>query len=322
MNEFDLIRKIDQLTADSSDVKIGIGDDAAVVPNFKNKDVITTVDTLCEGIHFKRSTLRLYDIGYKALAVNLSDIAAMGGKPRYYLVSLAISSDWEQDELLDIYRGMNDLANHYNVILIGGDSVTSKSGLTISITVLGEIETDHSLLRSSAREGDVAFVSGILGESRAGLEILLEQDFNERNRLTMAHQRPEPQVILGQLLKDSGYRVSLNDISDGLSSEVWELAEASHVSFCLKEDKIPISKEAEKLFGKQKALDFALNGGEDFQLVGTVEKSKWPDIEAAAKEKGLSLTAIGTVEGGSPSVFMRRQNGERIPLKQGGYRHQ
>ncbi|AXF57395.1 thiamine-phosphate kinase [Salicibibacter kimchii] len=327
MHEFDLIRQIEPFAADHKDVKVGIGDDAAVTSSYAHKDVISCVDTICEGIHFKRSTLHLSDIGYKALAVNLSDIAAMGGMPRYYIVSLAMSPDWQEEEILEIYRGMNALAQHYGIILIGGDTVSSQNGLMVSVTVLGEIEKNRSLLRSSAREGDIVFVSGTLGDSRGGLELLLSRESavprtEQENALVGIHQRPEPQIALGQLLKESGCRIALNDISDGLSSETWELAEASNVCICLEEENIPVSEDATNLFGKQKGYEYALNGGEDFQLVGTVAKTHWPTIQSAAKEKGIRLSAIGSVEQeGSPQVLMQK-NGERTVIKRAGYRHQ
>ncbi|QQK79205.1 thiamine-phosphate kinase [Salicibibacter cibi] len=326
MHEFDLIRQIDSFAADHDDVKVGIGDDAAVTSSNAYKDMISCVDTICEGIHFKRSTLHLSDIGYKALAVNLSDIAAMGGTPRYYLVSLGIPAEWDQEEILEIYRGMNDLAKRYGVILIGGDTVSAQNGLMISVTVLGEIETNRSLLRNSARVGDIVFASGTLGASRGGLDLLLSQGLTahrteEEKALVIVHQRPDPQVTLGELLKESGFRIALNDISDGLSSEIWELAEASNVCICLEEEKIPISADAIKLFGKQSAYEYALNGGEDFQLVGTVAKTHWPTIQSTAKEKGIRLSAIGSVEHeGDSQVFMQK-NGERTRIKRTGYRH-
>ncbi|QDI92535.1 thiamine-phosphate kinase [Salicibibacter halophilus] len=327
MHEFDLIRQIDSFAADHEDVKVGIGDDAAVTSSHAHKDVISCVDTICEGIHFKRSTLHLSDIGYKALAVNLSDIAAMGGTPRYYLVSLAMSPEWKQEEILEIYRGMNDLAERYGVLLIGGDTVSAQHDLMISVTVLGEIEKSRSLLRSSAREGDVVFASGTLGDSRGGLDLLLSGGLTaprteQEHALVGVHQRPEPQLTLGQLLKESGCRIALNDISDGLSSESWELAEASRVCICLEEEKIPVSENATKLFGNETAYEYALTGGEDFQLVGTVAKSDWPAIASAAKEKGIRLSAIGSVtQEGAPQVLMQK-NGERTAIKRAGYRHQ
>ncbi|MBB6451022.1 thiamine-monophosphate kinase [Geomicrobium halophilum] len=326
MDEFDLIRKIDHLTKDGEDVEVGIGDDAAVVSGFENNRLISCVDTLCEDVHFKRSTLKLTDIGYKALAVNLSDIAAMGGIPRYYLVSLAIPADWDEAEIIEIYRGMNELADRYQVTLIGGDSVTSKGPLTISVTVLGEIEKDHALLRSTSQEGDVVFVSGALGKSSAGLDILFSKGLEgkrsaDEEELVFAHQRPCPQVELGRMLMKSGVRIALNDISDGLSAEIWELAEASRARICLEEDKIPVSKEAINIFGKSGALEYALNGGEDFQLVGTVAREHWSAIQLNAYENGITLSAIGTVAGRGSEVLIQKNN-EWMPLKRAGYRHQ
>ncbi|QQK75237.1 thiamine-phosphate kinase [Salicibibacter cibarius] len=323
MHEFDLIRQIDSFTTAHEDVKVGIGDDAAVTSSSAHKDMISCVDTICEGVHFKRSTLHLSDIGYKALAVNLSDIAAMGGTPRYYLVSLSISEDWKQEEILEIYRGMNDLANRYDVLLIGGDTVSAQNGLVISVTVLGEIEKNCSLLRSAACEGDIVFASGTLGDSRGGLELLLSQGLTgEEHALVGVHQRPEPQLTLGQLLKESGFRIALNDISDGLSSEIWELAEASNVCICLEEKNIPVSEDAIKLFGKQTAYEYALTGGEDFQLVGTVAKAHWPTIQSTAQEKGIRLSAIGSVEQEGASQVLMQKNGERTRIKRAGYRHE
>ncbi|MFB4162122.1 thiamine-phosphate kinase [Geomicrobium sp. JSM 1781026] len=321
MDEFRLIERIHNTIEDKQPgVRVGIGDDAAIIQPNAELETICCVDTLCEGVHFKRSTMKPADIGYKALAVNISDVAAMGGKPKYYLVSIAVPRGWSDDEVLEIYDGMQSLAQQQGVHLIGGDSVTSKSELYISVTVLGEVAKGRALLRSSARVGDVVFVTGSLGGSAAGLEQLLNQDANPNKAFVEAHQRPLMHTGVAQMFTENSTRMALNDISDGLSSEIWEIAESSDVHIELEESNIPMPELMEETFGRELSLRFAFNGGEDFQLLGTVSKEDWPRIAEEAKRIGDPLTIIGHVIGKGADVTLNSTT-QKTRLVREGYTH-
>ena len=275
----------------------GIGDDAALFRQDGNFNMIACVDTMVEDIHFKKSTMRPFHIGHKALAVNLSDIAAMGGRPTYYLVSLAVpQKGWTQDELHGIYEGMSMLADKFSVDLIGGDTVSSSSSLMITVTVLGQVETNRMLLRKNAEPGDVVFVTGTLGGAAAGLFLLLKKGIDydysdDEKKLLSEHQMPEPQIEAGRLFAGSGFRISLNDISDGIASEANELAEMSGTTFILNYDLIPVNNVLTRLFLK-KMEQFVLYGGEDFELLGTVASENWPLLKRTFDKASIPLTNL------------------------------
>ncbi|THE09631.1 thiamine-phosphate kinase [Bacillus timonensis] len=322
-DEFHFIDQIKPKRVSQSGLVAGIGDDAALFRPTSHMEQIICMDTMVEGVHFNSHTMNPYQIGYKALAVNISDIAAMGGIPTYYLVSIAIPKDWNEADLLSIYEGMAMLADKYAMDLIGGDTVSIAETLVITVTVLGEVETGKHFLRSQAKPGDVIFVTGTVGDSAAGLNVLLHNgiehtlsEFDEA--LIRKHQYPLPRVEFGRLLS-TFERVSLNDISDGLASEANEIAKASGVILQIDEDKIPFS-EAILTKYRDRALEFALYGGEDFELVGTMALSDWDILQKKASERGYILSKIGTVSDGGPAVFLNR-NGELQKLEMKGYNH-
>ncbi|MBD8070693.1 thiamine-phosphate kinase [Bacillus sp. PS06] len=320
-DEFSFINRIRPSTIHHQDTLVtGIGDDAAVyIPSPSQSQIICT-DTLVEEIHFTNQTMSPYQIGYKALAVNISDVAAMGGTPLYYLVSIAIPSNWSEQELLEIYNGMSEIATTYRMDLIGGDTVSSKNSLMITVTVIGETEKGRQLLRSHAKAGDVVFVTGTIGDSSAGLELLLERGRNggfneEESYLIHRHQYPNPRIEVGRMLSKME-RVSLNDISDGLASEANELAEASQVMITLEAELIPLSKELTNC-QVEHAIDKALFGGEDFELIGTMSQADWEILQQNGQ---TTLSKIGTVSDGNPGVVLK-QEGSLITLEKKGYNH-
>lgn len=321
-DEFSFIDRIRPKTIHQQDLLItGIGDDAAVYHPHPTTSQIICTDTLVEGIHFTNQTMSPFQIGYKALAVNISDIAAMGGTPLFYLVSIAIPKEWEEDGLFEIYKGMQNIADTYKMDLIGGDTVSSMHSLMITVTVIGETEKGKQLLRSQAKDGDIVFVTGTIGDSSAGLELLLSKgkDFNEYKKhekfLVERHQLPNPRVEIGRILSTLS-RVSLNDISDGISSEANEIAEASGVTLTLNADELPLSKELSEYAG-ERALNLALYGGEDFELIGTMSSDDWNILN----QKGQPLLKkVGYVTAGSPKVMLNKE-GALIPLEKKGYNH-
>ncbi len=319
-DEFEFIRKISPKQGLSQDVIVGIGDDAAIVRPIVGMDMIACTDTMVEDVHFKRETMSPFQIGYKALAANISDIAAMGGIPAFYLVSIVIPKHWAESEIVEIYEGMAFLADQHKMALIGGDTVSTKRPLVVNITVLGRVEQDRCLRRSSAKPGDLVFLTGTVGDSAAGLHILLSEKAMKEpyKQLIKKHQMPTPQTDAGRILVEiSG--VSANDISDGVASEARELAEASCVDIIIEEELIPLSTEI-KVFGAVQALQWDLFGGEDYELIGTASQEQWKDIQKAFMDLNLNVTKVGEVQKGSGKVFLKKLD-HIIELKKMGFNH-
>ncbi|WP_349409257.1 thiamine-phosphate kinase [Pseudalkalibacillus sp. SCS-8] len=320
-DEFDWIKSITPSKHFQSSLIEGIGDDAALVRTEAGMDDILCVDTMVESVHFSRQTMTPYHIGYKALAVNISDVAAMGGAPKFYLVSIGIPDKWSESELQQIYQGMAAIAETYEVDLIGGDTVSTKGPLVISVTIVGRVQEDRKLLRKNARPGDIVFLTGPVGVSAAGLECLLndEQPSRINKKLIRAHQMPMPQVEAGLLLSESGYRIALNDISDGLASEAHEIAEASQVGIKIDAERLPTIQEF-RSFSKAQVLDWMLYGGEDFQLVGTVSSKDWQSLKKLFDENDQSIYRIGEVIEG-PSMVKLIRGKEVYEIEKKGFNH-
>ncbi len=318
MDEFSFIDSIKQHSYRQSSLIKGIGDDAAVIR--PAMDVVTAVDTLVEDVHFSKTTMDAFHVGYRALAANISDLAAMGATPAFYLVSIVIPKDWGQDDLGQIFFGMKSLAKQYKMDLIGGDTVSGKE-LSLSITVIGYTLKDKARYRSSARPGDAVFVTGTLGDSQAGLHILTGSDrYLERDYFVNRHRMPTPRVEFASLLNDLS-RVALNDISDGIASEANEIAESSYVTMILDEKLIPTSSSF-KQFPIELQQKWKLYGGEDFELLGTVPIKDWDKVKRAAKLANTSITKIGHVEkeGRAGSVLLI-DNHKTVRLEKKGYTH-
>lgn len=325
-DEFAFIQSIIPQNEHQPSLIKGIGDDAALFqpkPGYVN---VVCVDTLVEDIHFTRDTLTPFQIGYKALAVNVSDLAAMGGIPLFYLVSIAIPANkWTKSELQSVYLGMNQLGSMFNMDLIGGDTVATVDRLIITVTAIGQVEKNRQFFRSEARAGDVVFVTGTVGAASAGLDLLLQKSntyepFNEDEKaLIEEHCHPLPQVHAGRLLAQLNCRVALNDLSDGIASEANELAEASQQTIIIDYDKIPkhpslVNYEPEEI------ERYILFGGEDFQLLGTIAPNKWKELQTLFQKNEVQVTAIGHVEAGEEAVLLLKDNVAN-PLDKSGYNH-
>ncbi|MGG1246761.1 thiamine-phosphate kinase [Bacillus spizizenii] len=323
MDEFDLIHSITPRTIHHSSVDVGIGDDAALYTAKHGVQEIVCVDTMVEDVHFKLHYSSPEDIGYKALAVNISDIAAMGGIPKFYLVSLAVPSKWTESEIKAMYEGMNELAKLYHMDLIGGDTVSTSDKLVVTVTVIGEIEKGRACLRSLARPNDIVFVTGEIGSSAAGLSLLLEKT-NPQNTSVATdyfinkHKRPQPKVSVGRLCS-SIKRAALNDISDGLASELNEIAEASSVSIEIDESILPVHPDLPKLHSNWK--EWALFGGEDFELTGTVTKEEWEVLKQECEIRQLPITKIGHVKEKTEFNVILKTEKTTMALEKKGYNH-
>lgn len=332
-DEFELIQWLnaDQRSA-SGRVRVGIGDDAAVVASEPDKEMVVTCDTMVDTVHFRSDTMTPFDVGHKALAANVSDIVAMGGNPRFALVSLAVSEDWSDDALKDMYRGIHAFSENYAVDVIGGDTVKTPDALCLSITLLGDVEKGRALQRSAACPGDKVFVTGWPGQSAAGLCYLTEVvPFHSRfpaipndvyEPLVRAHQRPEPRVEAGRRSLKAGVH-ALNDISDGVAGEAREIAEASHVQLHLEKERLPLSPPLSAFADLMKTdpVKWVLHGGEDFQLLGTVPTSKEDDLKKRLGEVHIPLTVIGDVREGPPAVFMKEKDRVARRIERKGYTH-
>ncbi|KYK21685.1 hypothetical protein AYK21_00465 [Thermoplasmatales archaeon SG8-52-2] len=306
IGEFGLINRITKKPKDK-DILVGIGDDAAVIKTKKGLQVLTT-DSLVEGDHFRREWFSPFQIGMKAVEINISDIASMGAIPKYVLVSFALPNDLEVDFVENIYKGMWKSCDKYNIEIIGGN-MTHSEKIVISITLIGEVDNKNLALRSGAKPGDLIFVSGHLGNGRAGLRIFQEEIKGFEN---VKKGYLEPKAQLKTALKLSQYVNSMIDISDGLAPEIRHICNESKCGAIIYKDKIPISEEVR---GAAKRLnedpyDYALFGGEDFELVYTVSKKNIENINGFL---------VGEIT--RKNDFLLSNKGKEKKLTKNGYDH-
>jgi thiamine-monophosphate kinase len=321
MDEFQFIDSIKQKYYKQPSVIKGIGDDAAILRH-TDEDTIVAMDTMVDEIHFSKKTTEPFHIGYRVLAANISDIAAMGGKPTSYLVSIAIPKSSTLEQLHEIYEGMSALADCFQMDLIGGDTVSSNV-LTITVTVIGTVKKDRVRYRSDAKIGDDIFVTGTLGDAACGLDVLLNErdNLNKYTDMIDRHRMPMPRVTFANACQTIS-RLSLNDISDGISSEANEIANASKVCLNINYEAIPKHHLLQE-FSKEKVEQWVLSGGEDFELVGTVAKSNWDQLVTIAEQTNTKVTKIGTVEEdptGNGVVLLSKENQTTV-LNKSGYTH-
>lgn len=335
MNEFDFIERI-RSRAESrgaaSELVRGIGDDAAVIKQFTGRDTLITSDLLVEDIDFRRETTSARSLGHKALAVSLSDIAAMGARPRWALIALGVPPDiWSRDFVDNFYDGFLSLADRYDVRVIGGDVSRTHEKIVIDSIVMGECAAGQSILRSGAKPGDHVFVTGSLGGSAAALRLLerglhLKNDHadNEESdsieQLLMRHLRPEPRVGWGLVLGEEGLATAMIDISDGLSSDLHHLSRESKVGATIELARLPVDPKLAIICGRR-ALDplmLALHGGEDFELLFTVAPENVTRLPA--KVDGVGLTRIGRMSESVTEVVVA-EAGRVWVLEPGGWQH-
>jgi thiamine-monophosphate kinase len=334
--EFDFINSLRQRVASSSitpqSLVCGIGDDAAVFRSASGKETVITADLLVEDIDFRRTTTPPYLLGHKSLAVSLSDIAAMGSRPQWSLVSVGVPDEvWQTDFVERLYDGLLDLANRYGVQLIGGDTSRTPDKIVIDSIVTGECSAGMAVMRSGAKPGDQIFVTGSLGAAAAGLRLiergahLAEQNLGDDDSQKLDHillrqLRPEPRVGWGIVLGEERLATSMIDLSDGLSSDLNRLCAGSGVGALIDSSLLPIDTRVVELCGRR-ALDplqLALHGGEDFELLFTVKPG---DISRLPRRvDGVEITCVGEIVSASEGV--RISEGSRIwELKPGGWKH-
>ena len=322
----DLLTKNIQLKNKST--ILGVGDDAAIIDT-QNRYQVISKDLLIEGVHFDVSYCPLKHIGYKAIAANLSDIAAMNAKPEQVLVGIAVSSRYTVEAIEEIYQGMYLCCERYGVDLVGGDTCSSTSGLCISVTVLGYAEPSKIVKRSTANENDLICVSGDLGAAYLGLLILEREkkvfledpknqpDLDSFDYLLERQLKPEPRLDIIKALQERNILpTSMIDISDGLASEILHICHNSKKGCCLYEEKIPID-----VLTYETAMDFelipstiALNGGEDYELLFTIKQS---DYEKVSQIKDISI--IGYITDEEAGNYLITNDKKSIPLRAQGW---
>ncbi len=276
---------------------VGMGDDAAVFELDAQRQGLATCDLLIEEIHFERSWISPWQLGYKSLAVNLSDIAAMGGIPRFALISLALSPRLPLSWLEEFYQGMGELAERRGVVIAGGDTCSSTK-IIINITVLGEVQKDELLLRSGAKVGNQILVTGTLGQAAAGLAILqTNQATAADSPLIQKQLQPQARCQEALVIAASGLATAMLDLSDGLAADIPNLTQSSQVGARVWLNRLPISsylKERAPGLGKR-AQELALCGGEDYELLLTAPPSAVAPLQKALADCNCPLTVIGEI---------------------------
>ncbi len=331
LGEFGLI---DRLTADmkilnKSTLK-SVGDDAAVIDH-SGKLTLIAKDLLIEGVHFDMSYTPLKHLGYKAAAVNISDIAAMNGKATQLLVGISVSNRYSVEALEELYTGIRLACKKYNVDLVGGDTTASVSGLFISITVVGEVEPGKQVYRNSAKENDLVCVTGDLGAAYMGLLVLqrekevykanpaMQPELEGYDYVLERQLKPEPRTDIIELLQKAGVKpTSMIDISDGLASEVLHISKDSNLGCRIYEEKIPIDVVTADVAAEFKidTTTAAMNGGEDYELLFTVNIN---DLEKVKAIKGVSV--IGHMTSREEGEYLVSRGGSMYPIMAQGFDH-
>jgi len=327
IGEFGFIKKISRGCLIRPDHIIkSIGDDAAAFTIEPGLVSLITTDLLVERIHFLRKSISGFDLGYKSLAVNLSDIAAMGGNAREAFISIAIPENCPLEYLEALYDGIKSLAARFDVNILGGDTTSSKEDLIINIAVQGTVDRAQMLCRDAACPGDIIVSSGYLGDSRAGLHLILNNlptDTGDFQALYRAHVLPEPHLDEGLFLaSQSGTHAGI-DSSDGLSSDLGHIAEESQVGATLYSDKIPVSEALIKFCGKFDfdPVEYALSGGEDYTLLCTIAPESAEETAAKFQaEFKRPLFLIGEIIDKS-GLTMTYPDGSSKPIALTGWNH-
>jgi thiamine-monophosphate kinase len=320
IGEFGLIKAISIVADKGEGVVRGIGDDAAVLRPSPGMVLLVTTDLLLEGVHFRLEFTDPYRLGQKALAVNLSDIAACGGRPTAFLVSLAIPPETEVAAVQALYKGMMEQAHTYGVSLIGGDTSRAER-LLISVTMIGEAEEGKIVYRAGAKKGDRIFVTGQLGDAALGLKML--KNGVKEGYLIERHLAPTPRVKEGIEIARQGLATAMIDISDGLIADLGHILEESGVGAQVNLPELPLSvsyRELGKLYYKNPYL-FALAGGEDYELLFTASEGRQEAIKKLAQELGTPITMIGEITKASAGVTLVGSDGRKVPVEQRGHDH-
>lgn len=332
LGEFALIDQLtNQFENRNPNTLLGIGDDAAVIALSETESLLLSTDSLIEGVHFNLMYMPLKHLGYKAVAVNVSDICAMNGIPEQITVSIAVSSKFSLEALEELYEGIKLACEQYKIDLIGGDTTSSRAGLMINIAVVGRAQKDKIAYRSGAKEYDLLVVTGDLGAAYMGLQLLerekevfqanpnIQPDLDGHDYIIERQLKPEARVDIIQYLKElEVVPTSMIDISDGLASEILHICKASKVGCYLYDEKIPIDAKT-----SMTAIDFnldpstcALNGGEDYELLFTVKQEDFEKVNS-----NPNMTIIGHITDEKDGIYFIDKSGSAITLKAQGWKH-
>lgn len=321
------IARLNTLPKSADGLVLGVGDDAAVLSPTSNEDfILVTTDMLSEGIDFRLDIITPYQLGWKSAAVNISDIAAMGGAPTWTFASVGFRPDAEVEFVDLFFSGMVECARRFGSALVGGDTNEVAGDYVISVTQLGRVSQASLLRRSGARPGDKILVTGWLGNSRGGLELLLKYGFDEAARLSSylveSHLLPMPRVIEASAAAQTGFVHAAMDLSDGLAADLPKLCKASDCGAVIYSEMLPVSADlgaAAGTLGKN-PVSLAAGGGEDFELLLAVDPSKVDAVISKIREaSGTPVTEIGEIVEGS-AVEICDENGVRGPII-GGWEH-
>ncbi|MBA2495417.1 MAG: thiamine-phosphate kinase [Acidobacteria bacterium] len=316
-SEFDFISKIRGRSILSK-----IGDDCAVLPKDSRTDLVITTDLLVEDIDFRLEWAKPEFLGHKALAVSLSDVAAMGAKPVWAMLSVGIPAQvWKTDFVEKFYDGWFALAEKFGIELVGGDVSKTPDKIVIDSIIAGEIKKGKAILRSTAQPNDLIFVTGELGGAAAGLQLLENGESlknTQHKNLLLRQLAPDPQVEIGQILSEKNLATSMIDLSDSLSSDLIHICQESKVGAKIYAEKIPIDKNLLENFD---FLDFALNGGEDFELLFTANPKNQKKIFGLQNEsENYIFTHIGEITKNAETIEFISKDETRI-LDPEGFRH-
>jgi thiamine-monophosphate kinase len=329
--EFGLIARLTAGLETRSDVLLAVGDDAALLDlcgTGSERVLVATCDAQVEGRHFLRGIASPAEIGHKALAVNLSDLAAMGAEPRWALVSLLLPPDLDVVLLDGIYAGMRALARRYGVAIVGGNIAATNGPLTLDLTLLGAVERGRALTRSGGQPGDALLVTGALGAAAAGVlaatapaGTALPDNMRERVRAALA--APEPRLREGQALAAAGAVSAMLDVSDGLAADLGHLCDASGVGAMVEAERVPIAPEAAAVCAAigRDPLELALTGGEDYELLFAVRPDAVAMAIEAVRAAGGRATVIGHLTDAAQGRSLRFADGAIRPLPRLGWDH-
>ena len=304
----------------------GIGDDCAVMAQSDDQVRLVTTDMMVENVHFFTDTPP-EGLGHKLLAVNLSDIAAMGGTPTDAVISLAVPTSHDAGYLERLYNGLYACADRFDVAIVGGDTTHSNNQLILNIALTGHMHPKHVCYRSGAKSGDHIYVSGTLGDAAGGLALIrdeIEMNQDHRTHLLRQHHRPEPRLKLGQMLAKSGAITAMMDISDGVASDLRHICKQSDVSANLQASAIPLSQAFIALCDQTQkdAIQLALSGGEDYELLFTVKPERAKEIENLVQDQNHPpITCIGHITDRADNILLTQKDGSQSPITYSGYDH-
>jgi thiamine-monophosphate kinase len=321
LGEFGFIDRIARSVSPGAGVRLGIGDDCAALELPPGELLLTTTDLLVEQVHFRREWTDLRTLGRKSVAVNVSDIAAMGGTPRHLFLGLAVPAAMSVEELDEFLAGFLDAAGHYGATLAGGDTCGSPGPLLISVTAEGAVPEGELLRRSGARPGDALYVSGTLGDSGLALRQLLAGE-SPAPLLARRHHDPEARTGLGRALARAKLPTAMIDVSDGLLADLGHILESSQVGAAIAAAALPLSAPFRRALATEPALvELALAGGEDYELLFTVPPEREAELAQLAKAAAVPVTRLGSITAPEAGLTVLDRDGRAIRPRRSGYDH-